>query len=551
MPLQSNRINSATSFAFSTIAENGLIVQTGDLLSLNQNGFITKAKSNSVIIGICNTKNAFPANNETEEQFRVEYSPIVWENSYKMKISTDTSTIKVGQFYKITDNQEIDLATASPSVGQFMVQDVFSTYLEVRFVSSVGLAVPQYEDVRLVKVEPITTLTPDGHIDEAAFEGKYKFTMSNGTIIEWDFWLLNWRNKDIVFKKITVNEEISTEKMVAKTTEVETGNITTANIKTLNMKEEWSLIDAKEIKAEKATLSGLKIEWVATVDDNTFPTYQARSEKEQPNGYAALDQNGKIKETQYHEGMIKCMKWRGERDPQSGLLPTNPVHWDTYLVHANGVINGNKWTKGDLLVYDGANNGEWNRVPVGDTEGLELVKNKVDALDFNNPSREKYPSELAVVEKFRLIDEAIKTNKDNIATHQQKILDMYNKTEVLFLINKTFDAIKDAIALLQNQVNYQNFITKLIESLKNGGLTKEQIEAILGAGNFFVEGIISNSNTATVSDPRITEKTFVSAIVPDNAKWHISVEVQTGKIIISSTKTETNVPVSVLLTNKK
>ena len=169
-------------------------------------------------------------------------------------------------------------------------------------------------------------------------------------------------------------------------------------------------------------------------------------------------------------------------------------------------------------MYDGANNGEWNRVPVGDTEGLELIKNKVDALDFNNPSREKYPSELAVVEKFKLIDEAIKTNRENIATHQQKILDMYNKTEVLFLINKTFDAIKDAIALLQNQVNYQNFITKLIESLKNGGLTKEQIEAILGAGNFFVEGIISNSNTATVSDPRITDKTFVSAIVPDNAK---------------------------------
>lgn len=184
MPLQSNRINSATSFAFSTIAENGLVVQTGDLLSLNQNGFITKAKSNSVIIGICNTKNSFPANNETEEQLRVEYNPIIWENSYKMKISTDTSNIKVGQFYKITDNQEIDLATASPSVGQFMVQDVFSTYLEVRFVSSVGLAVPQYEDVRLVKVEPITTLTPDGHIDEDAFEGKYKFTMSNGTTIE-------------------------------------------------------------------------------------------------------------------------------------------------------------------------------------------------------------------------------------------------------------------------------------------------------------------------------------------------------------------------------
>lgn len=403
---------------------------------------------------------------------RVEYSPIIFENSYKMKVpSGDTSKIKIGKFYKIDQNQEIDVSTASPSVGQLMVQDVFATYVEVRFVSSVGLNVDNYEDVKLVRIEPQENDTAMSVVSDAPHEdnttGVYKFIMSNGDIVIGDFSQLNWRNKDLDLKKINVREEITTEKIVSNNAELENANVNTAHIKTLNMKEEGAgVIDANEVKATKATINEATFTGTATTTDQTFPTYQARSEKEQPNGYAALDQDGKIKETQYHEGMIKCMKWRGERDPQSGLLPSNPVHGDTYLVHSNGVINGNQWAKGDLLVYDGANNGEWNRVPVGDTKGMEVIKNKTEAIDLQNPSKEKYTSEFSVAKVTNDILTKINAINITVSGHKEKIEQTYNKTEVLFLINKTFDAIKDSIALLQNQVNYQNFITKLVESLK-------------------------------------------------------------------------------------
>ena len=52
----------------------------------------------------------------------------------------------------MTDDQKIDLSTESPSVGQFMVQDINDAYIEVRFVSNQGLHVPQYQYVRLESI---------------------------------------------------------------------------------------------------------------------------------------------------------------------------------------------------------------------------------------------------------------------------------------------------------------------------------------------------------------------------------------------------------------
>ena len=88
---------------------------------------------------------------------RVNYTPIAWDNTYKMEVS-GTGTPKVGYFYKITADQKIDLATESNSVGQLMVQDINDAYIEVKFVSSQGLFVPQYTDVRL---ESIAETNPD------------------------------------------------------------------------------------------------------------------------------------------------------------------------------------------------------------------------------------------------------------------------------------------------------------------------------------------------------------------------------------------------------
>jgi hypothetical protein len=61
-----------------------------------------------------------------------------------------------------------------------MVQDINDAYIEVRFVTSQGLAIPQYEDVRL---QSITETNPNSD----PFDGLYTFTLSNGTKISGDF----------------------------------------------------------------------------------------------------------------------------------------------------------------------------------------------------------------------------------------------------------------------------------------------------------------------------------------------------------------------------
>lgn len=65
-----------------------------------------------------------------------------------------TGDVKVGYFYSITADGKIDASTQSPSVGQLMVQDIYESYIEVRFVSNQGLFVPQYEDTKFQSVRP-------------------------------------------------------------------------------------------------------------------------------------------------------------------------------------------------------------------------------------------------------------------------------------------------------------------------------------------------------------------------------------------------------------
>lgn len=174
------RINT-TSFSYSNIAKNWLVCKPWDLLTLVEGEwgqqYITLATPESIIWGVCDDRKTFSDENETKEKARVNYTPTAWDNTYKMEVSW-SGTPKVGLFYKITNDQKIDLSSESPSVGQLMVQDVNDAYIEVRFVTSQGLAVPQYEDVRLSSVSAVTS--PE-------FTGEYEFTLSNGSKVTGDF----------------------------------------------------------------------------------------------------------------------------------------------------------------------------------------------------------------------------------------------------------------------------------------------------------------------------------------------------------------------------
>ena len=324
MTVKSNRINTSVSFAFANIAENSLEVKQGDLLSFTADWFVTKATPSSVIIWIANDKFSFPETNQTQEQWRVDYNPVIWENTYKMEVTGDISQVKVGHFYTMDANQKLDVSTDSPSVWQFMVQDVYANCVDVRFVTNLWLAIDQYEDVRLESIAPKNP-------ESTPFDWIYNFTLSNWTVVEWDFSDLCWWTTDIEFGgNVTVDwnlqvvwettlwdtttndltaNNIQANEVIADVT-AETANIWEANITDLNV-ENMNYENSVHFEHDVDIDEDLNVDWnvhvgnCATVDhiltvneqlllgpNATAPQFVLQAEKNQPNGVAGLDSNG-------------------------------------------------------------------------------------------------------------------------------------------------------------------------------------------------------------------------------------------------------------------
>lgn len=263
MAVKTARINTV-SFSYSNVAKNWLVCKPGDVLTLVEwewgQMYVDLATPESLIWGICDDKKVFSETNETKELDRVNYTPIAWDNTYKMEVSWE-GTPKVGYFYTMTDDQKIDLSTESNSVGQFMVQDINDAYIEVRFVVNQGLAVPQYEDVRLESIE-------ETNPDSDPFDGLYTFTLSNGTEISGDFSALAWYLWDVtitgdltVQKGITATEDITTE------WNVEWADVTASGTVSGNAIESTT-----SITAETATINGALQAGDATLEDITADT---------------------------------------------------------------------------------------------------------------------------------------------------------------------------------------------------------------------------------------------------------------------------------------
>ena len=266
MAVKTARINTV-SFSYSNVAKNWLVCKPGDILTLVEwNGwqmYVDLATPSSLIWGICDDKKVFPETNETVEQWRVNYTPIAWDNTYKMEVSWEW-TPKVWYFYTMTEDQKIDLSTESDSVGQFMVQDINDAYIEVRFVCNQGLFVPQYSDVRL---ESISETNPNSD----PFDGLYTFTLSNGTEISGDFSALAWYLGDVtitwdltVQKGITATEDIEAWWDLKATWDVEWTDITASG----DLK--WNTIESTtSVTAASATISGSISAGDATLEDIT------------------------------------------------------------------------------------------------------------------------------------------------------------------------------------------------------------------------------------------------------------------------------------------
>ena len=269
MAVKTARINTV-SFSYSNVARNWLVCKPGDVLTLVEweggQMYVDLATPESLIWGICDDKKVFPETNETVEQWRVNYTPIAWDNTYKMEVSWEW-TPKVWYFYTMTDDQKIDLSTESPSVGQFMVQDINDAYIEVRFVVNQGLAIPQYEDVRL---ESISETNPDSD----PFDGQYTFTLSNGTEISGDFSALAWYLGDV-----TITGDLTVQKGITATEDIEAGGDikATGDVEWTDVTASWTVSanaveSTTSVTAASATISGALQAGDATLEDITAAT---------------------------------------------------------------------------------------------------------------------------------------------------------------------------------------------------------------------------------------------------------------------------------------
>lgn len=328
MAVKTARINTV-SFSYSNVAKNWLVCKPGDVLTLVEwaggQMYVDLATPESLIWGICDDKKVFSETNETKELDRVNYTPIAWDNTYKMEVSWE-GTPKVGFFYTMTDDQKIDLSTESNSVGQFMVQDINDAYIEVRFVVNQGLAVPQYEDVRLESIE-------ETNPDSDPFDGLYTFTLSNGTQISGDFSALAWYLWDV-----TITGDLTVQKGITATEDIEaggdikaTGNVEWADVTASGTVSANAVESTTSITAETATINGALQAGDATLEDVT--AYSIITTGDATVGWKVLA--------------------TGDVQTQADLKAAGALN-----VGTNATIAGNATVQGDSRV-------EWNEVIVG------------------------------------------------------------------------------------------------------------------------------------------------------------------------------------------
>lgn len=418
MTVKSNRINTSVSFAFANIAENSLEVKQGDLLSFTADWFVTKATPETVIIWIANDKFSFPETNETQEQWRVDYNPVIWENTYKMEVTGDISQVKVGHFYTMDANQKLDVSTDSPSVWQFMVQDVYANCVDVRFVTNLWLAIDQYKDVRLESIAPKNP-------ESTPFDWIYNFTLSNWTVIEWDFsdlcrwttdiefggnvtvaWNLQvvWETTlwDTTTNDLTAND-IQANSVTADVT-AENANIWTANIEDLNV-DNMSYTNPVNFQHSIDVDEDLNVDgsahigWSETVDHDltvweqlilgpnaTAPQFVMEATRNQANWFAGLNANGQLDnsvlpplaiwETYVEDTEAKMLALQA----QTGDVCVRTDEVKTYIkLNDNNPATMADW---QVLLFPGQN--AWGQITWDINDQLDLINKLSEYAEINN-----------------------------------------------------------------------------------------------------------------------------------------------------------------------
>ena len=208
----------------------------------------------------------------------------------------------------------------------------------------------------------------------------------------------------VLWKVTASNEEI-----IGKTTTTALEVTNRADIDTANI--------------ETATIESLTVTDELVISEQALSYLQPKSEKDQPNGYAGLDANGKIDINELPDDIANAMHYRGTWEPSSPY-PANPKLGDLYKVSAEWEKSGVVFHVGDEIIYNGSS---WDLIPSADdvvsvngrrgaVTGLEETSNKVSVIDIVNPSQVEYPSEYAVVNALNAVEGEVSSVASDLAT---------------------------------------------------------------------------------------------------------------------------------------
>lgn len=97
-----------------------------------------------------------------------------------------------------------------------------------------------------------------------------------------------------------------------------------------------------------------EIDAINTTQDTTIANNYTNSEKLAnkgiANGYASLDNNGKVPASQL---TVSAMEYKGNWDASTGVFPSSPNTGDMYVVSVTGTISSITYSAGGQIVYNG------------------------------------------------------------------------------------------------------------------------------------------------------------------------------------------------------
>lgn len=141
--------------------------------------------------------------------------------------------------------------------------------------------------------------------------------------------------------------------------------------------------------------------------DIDLEDYQKKEDKGRNNGYASLDDQGKVPMSQL-PNIAGGISYKGGWNAGTGVYPSNPSNGDMYYCTNGGTVNGTVYNVGDRIIYD-SDTASWNVLP--DNYGVQSVNGRTgivvdvqdttdrkNAIDLVNPATNKYLSEKAVAD---------------------------------------------------------------------------------------------------------------------------------------------------------